>query len=278
MNSFDKIKDFRVLFVGDGIIDEYRYVKPRGKSTKTNTLSVEYLKRKEVFRGGVWAAADHLRGLCAQVDVMNGASSMKNVYYVDEVYTTKILNVHEVHQLMDAPKDYDIRDYDLVVVTDFGHSTMTKDLIERVSKESRYLAVNAQTNSMNLGFNMITKYRRADLVVIDELEARLAAHERDAPLEDVILALGYRNIIVTMGARGAIGFDGAFERRAATTEHVVDNMGAGDAFLSVVAPFASAGVSMKELLRIGNAAGAIKCGILGHRKSVDRQSLEAALV
>jgi sugar/nucleoside kinase (ribokinase family) len=54
-------------------------------------------------------------------------------------------------------------------------------------------------------------------------------------------------------------------------------MGAGDAFLSVVSPFAAAGVSMKDLLRIGNAAGAIKVGIVGHRKSVDRETLRAYL-
>ena len=277
MNSFDKIKDFRVLFIGDGIIDEYHYVNPRGKSTKTNTLSVEYNKRKEVFRGGVWAAADHLRQICAQVDVMNGAKAMKNIYYVEEVYSTKLLNVHQPHDLMEPPRDFDIRDYDLVVVTDFGHGMMTKELIERVSKEARFLAVNAQTNSMNYGFNLITKYRRADFVVIDELEARLAAHEKDAPLEDVILALGYRNIVVTMGANGAIGFDGAFERQKAITNHIVDTLGAGDAFLAVTAPFAAAGLSMKDLVRIGNAAGAVKVGIVGHRASVTKEALEAAL-
>ncbi len=278
MNSFDKIKDFRVLFVGDGITDDYRYVKPRGKSTKTNTLSVEYLKRKEVFHGGVWAAAHHLTDLVAHVDIMSGENVMRNIYYVDEVYTTKLLNVHELHNGQQVSQQQDIRSYDLVVVTDFGHGTMTKELIERVSKEARFLAVNAQTNSMNYGFNLITKYRRADFVVIDELEARLAAHDRDASIEDVILALGYRNIIVTMGANGAIGFDGAFERQKAKTDMVRDTMGAGDAFLAVSAPFAAAGVSMKELVRIGNAAGAIKVGIIGHRASVTKEALEAALV
>ena len=278
MNYFDKIKDFKVLFVGDGITDDYRYVKSRGKSTKTNTLSVEYLKRKEVFHGGVWAAAAHLKDLCATVDVMTGDTVMRNIYYVDEVYTSKMLNVHEAHDAPSTIINYDIGSYDLVIVTDFGHGTMTKELIERVSKEARFLAVNAQTNSMNYGFNMITKYRRADLVVIDELEARLAAHDRDASIEDVILALGYRNIIVTMGANGAIGFDGAFERQAAKTDMVRDTMGAGDAFLSVVSPFAAAGSSMKDLVRIGNIAGAIKSGIIGHRSRVTKQALEAALV
>lgn len=271
--DFDKVKDFRVLVVGDGITDEYRYVKPLGKSTKSNTLSTLYQSR-ETFHGGVWAAAAHIKSLCAQVDVMTGTGVMRNRYYVDEVYTRKLFNVHEMHEGAAEQKDYDIGSYDCVIITDFGHGAMTKELIEQLSRKARFLAVNTQTNSMNFGFNLITKYPRADYVVIDEMEARLAAHDRDSPIEDVILALGYRNIIVTMGANGAVGFDGAFERQKALTDKVVDTMGAGDAFLCVSAPFAAAGVCMRDLIRIGNAAGAIKVGIVGHRQSVNRETLK----
>jgi sugar/nucleoside kinase (ribokinase family) len=202
---------------------------------------------------------------------------MRNIYFVDEIYTRKLFNVHEMHNDVDEPMQRDIRSYDLVIVTDFGHGALTKDLIERVTREARYLAVNAQTNSMNFGFNLITKYPRADFVVVDELEARLAARDRDSPIEDVILSLGYRNIIVTMGKNGAVGFDGAFERQPARTETVLDTMGAGDAFLAASAPFAAAGLPMRELVKIGNAAGALKVGIIGHRQSVTREMLEGAL-
>jgi sugar/nucleoside kinase (ribokinase family) len=154
---------------------------------------------------------------------------------------------------------------------------MTRDLIERVTREARYLAVNAQTNSTNYGFNLITKYPRADYVVVDELEARLAAHDRDGDIEDVILKLGFRNIIVTRGANGAIGFDGAFERQKAITDKVLDTMGAGDAFLCVTAPYAAAGASMRDLIKIGNAAGAVKVGIVGHRGSVEKHTLREYL-
>jgi sugar/nucleoside kinase (ribokinase family) len=173
--------------------------------------------------------------------------------------------------------EYDIRSYDCVIVTDFGHGTMTKELIERVSKESRFLAVNAQTNTTNYGFNLITKYRRADLVVVDELEARLAAHDRDSDIEDVILALGYKNIIVTMGYNGAVGFDGAFHRVKGTTKDALDTMGAGDAFLAVAAPFAAVRCSMREVLQIGNAAGVAKIGIVGHRQSVTKEMVQVHL-
>ena len=281
MIDFAQVKDFRVLVVGDAIMDEYIYVTTIGKAIKENALS-SIKGKTERFRGGAWAAAEHVRNFCSQVDIFTGQNVMWNSRLVDEIYLRKLFVTHDMR--VDAAQaddyagfSYDIRSYDLVILTDFGHGLLNKNLIEKISKEARFLAVNAQTNATNFGFNLITKYRRADLVVVDELEARLAAHDRDSPIEDVIIKLGYKKIIVTRGIRGAIGFDGAFERAEALTDKVVDSMGAGDAFLSVVSPFAAAGASMRDLIRIGNAAGAVKVGIVGHRASVDKETLRRYL-
>ena len=276
MIDLDKVKNYKVLLVGDAIMDEYVYVKTIGKAVKENALS-SIKGKTEQFRGGVWAAAAHARNFCATVDVQTGSRTMFNSRLVDDVYLRKLFVTHELKMTEGFVGDCDYRSYDLVIVTDFGHGTMTKDLIERITKEARYLAVNAQTNATNYGFNLITKYPRADLVVVDELEARLAAQDRDSPLEDVIPRLGFGKIIVTRGIHGAIGFDGAFEKQEALTDKVLDSMGAGDAFLAVASPFAAAGASMKDLIAIGNAAGALKCQIVGHRSSVTKEALSAKL-
>ena len=91
--------------------------------------------------------------------------------------------------------------------------------------------------------------------------------------EDVILALGYKNIVVTLGANGAMGFDGAFHRQNAVAEKIVDTLGAGDAFLAVSSPFACARYSMADVMKIGNSAGAAKVGYIGHSRSVTRSEL-----
>jgi bifunctional ADP-heptose synthase (sugar kinase/adenylyltransferase) len=267
MIDFGKVSDLRVLFIGDAIMDEYVYVKVIGKAIKENALS-SVVGKHESFKGGVWAAAKHTFNFCKHVDVVHNGTMMVNTRLVDDVYLRKLFVTHKIIPNPEESPIVSIRDYDLVVVTDFGHGTMTKEMIERVTKEARYLAVNTQTNATNYGFNLITRYPRANFIVLDEMEARLAAHDRDSPIEDVILALGYRNIIVTRGVEGAIGFDGAFVRESARTRAVIDTMGAGDAFFAVAAPFAAVGASMKDLISIGNAAGAAKVGIIGHRSSV----------
>jgi sugar/nucleoside kinase (ribokinase family) len=59
----------------------------------------------------------------------------------------------------------------------------------------------------------------------------------------------------------------------AYTKTVVDTVGAGDAFFAVTAPLAAAGGRMDQLTFVGNAAGAIKVGIVGHRQSVEKVPL-----
>lgn len=275
MIDFSRVKDYKVLVVGDGIIDDYFYVKPIGKSIKENIISTLY-EGEERFKGGVWAGANHIRDFCKQVDVMTGPDVMVNWRFVDKTYLHKLFTVHEKRN--DGGYDsLDFTRYDLVIVADFGHGAIHPELIKQLSINAKYLAINAQTNSTNFGFNLITKFPRADLVVLDELEARLAVHDRDSPIEAVILKLKFPKIIVTMGQLGAIGYDGTFHRHEASTDKVVDTMGAGDAFLCVTAPFAKAGFSMPDLLRIGNAAGAVKVGVVGHQLSVTRAALEAYL-
>ena len=57
-----------------------------------------------------------------------------------------------------------IKKFDLVIISDFGHGLMTNKLINFVSKNAKFLCVNAQTNSENRGYNFITKYKKSNYV------------------------------------------------------------------------------------------------------------------
>jgi len=274
-NWLEQVRPLRVLVVGDAIIDEYCYVKPLGKSPKENIIATEFQER-EIFHGGVWAAAAHVEGFCNIVNVARGELITTKRRFVEKAYMRKIFEVHEVAHSLTRAWRLNYEDYDLVIVTDFGHGFITAEMIENMTAKAKYLAVNTQTNSANFGFNMISRYPRADLVVLDELEARLAAHDRDSTIEHVIKKLGFQRVIVTLGYNGAVGFeDGAFYRDRAAQSSVVDTMGAGDAFFCVCAPFACMGVKMPELLRIGNAAGAAKVQIVGHRQPITPEALKS---
>lgn len=260
--------------IGDLIFDEYRYVTTIGKSIKEPVISTR-LEKTELYEGGIVAAASHLQDLCAVVDVMGGENVMQNTRFVDQ--TRKLFTVHEEMKDSAIKTQFPICDYDVVIVADFGHGALTKDLIREITEQAKFLVVNAQTNSQNFGFNCITKYTRADFVVLDELEARLATHDNESSIEDVIIDLGFPKIIVTRGSNGALGYDGQFYSEKAQADRVVDTIGAGDAALAISGPFAAAGFPMPDLVHLANAAGAVKVSIMGHQQRVTRAALERQL-
>ena len=267
------VKSLRVCVAGDTIIDEYRPCVALNKSPKENLIPVK-CETSEVFMGGVHAAANHVRTFCAQVEVLSTGPITRKVRFVELPYWRKVFEYHTTEET--ARYGVPVIDHDVLIVTDFGHGEFTKDARERVCSQPCFVAVNAQTNSANLGYNLITNYRRADYIVIDEPEARLAAHDRDSPIEAIIEKLAEGRcgkFVVTRGTEGAVGYDGTrFARHRAFTSRVLDTMGAGDAFFAVTAPMAMYG-SLEDLLLIGNAAGAMKCQIYGHRQSVTKSGL-----
>jgi len=72
------------------------------------------------------------------------------------------------------------RGYDLVCVADYGHGLLGPRAVQALAGTPAWLALNVQTNSANLGFNVVTRYPRADYICIDEPELRLAMRERVA--------------------------------------------------------------------------------------------------
>ena len=267
LSLIESVKDYRVLFVGDSIQDEYHYVTPLGKSAKEYLIPVRYIEH-EVFDGGVLAAAKHLKSFCKSVDVCSPTKPVRKVRMVERIENKEIRKLFEVHYDGTSLANSTFEDgYDVVVVTDFGHGAIDGDIISRLCKFP-FVAVSAQTNSSNIGFNLITKYPRADYIVIDEPEARLAATSKNGYIRNVmdILSRGRCNkFVVTHGRHGAYGYqDGFFTQKPSFTEHALDTMGAGDAFFSITAPMAKTG-DIEELLLSGNAAGALKCQLIGNQ-------------
>jgi rfaE bifunctional protein nucleotidyltransferase chain/domain len=316
LELIDRVRDYRVLMVGDAIIDEYQYVLPMGKTPKENMIATRYQDR-ELFAGGVFAAANHVASFCKEIDVITclgdsdsyedlareslrpnvrlrslrraGAPTTLKRRFVDPSYMRKLF---EVYIMNDEPLTGDLQqeldrticatagDYDLVIVADFGHGLLHPSSIEKLTSTARFLAVNTQSNSANLGYNLITKYPRADYVCIDAAEAHLAVSDRVSSTGDVARMIVERQvdcskIIVTQGRHGCVTYErgGPVHTIPAFAKNVVDTVGAGDAFLAVTAPLVAAGGAMHRIGFIGNVVGALKVEIVGHRRSIDKPSL-----
>jgi len=262
----------KVLFAGERIIDRYCYVKPLGRPTKDAIISVEHIG-EEVFEGGVSAAAKHASQF-SQVEVIEGGKVFIKTRFVEQSHNRKLFQFYQDKgiTLYSIPN---LKAYNCVVLLDYGHGMFKSD---DAWGDARYLAANVQTNSGNYGYNLATKYQKVDYLCVDEDEARLATQNKDGPIEQSLYALSFRapQVVITLGRKGAVGFDGDYTYCPAFTDRVIDTLGAGDAFFAVTALVAQE-ADMLSLLRIGNAAGAIKSGIIGHQKEVTKHALCALL-
>jgi rfaE bifunctional protein nucleotidyltransferase chain/domain len=317
LESIEKIRDYRVVLVGDAIIDEYQYVIPMGKPPKEHIIATRH-QDSEVFAGGVFAAANHVASFCKEVHIVtclgsdhsheelirnslkpnvtlhtivrpNSPTTLKRRF----VDPSSIRKLFEVYHMNDEPLTIDLEKQlqslikklcpvtDVVISTDFGHGLIGPQIVEDLVSSSRFLAVNTQSNSANMGYNLITRYPRADYICIDGPEARLALSDRISSSGDMVYHLAARmkacpKLIVTKGRHGCITYERdqeAVHTIPAVARKIVDTIGAGDAFLAVTSPLVAAGTPMNLVGFIGNVVGALQVAIVGNRHSVDKTAL-----
>ena len=229
------------------------------------------------FEGGVIAAAAHATGILSDSAVRCiGGDVYRKERWIEASHLHKLFECYVLESKSETTDgDQDLADYDAVIVTDYGHGMADKEFIESLDA-ARYLAVNVQTNSGNYGFNLATKYSWCEYLCVDEPEARLGDSEQDQARLKIAwysYPLSRQRLSSHLGRAGRSGTpERALFRCPAFTDKVVDTIGAGDAFFAVTAPMAEE-ADMKSLLRIGNAAGAIKANIVGHRGSVTKDEL-----
>jgi rfaE bifunctional protein nucleotidyltransferase chain/domain len=314
-DQLNSLKDMKVLLIGDGIIDEYHYCKSMSRSSKSHLIVNKYTSH-EVFAGGAFAIANHIAGVCDTVELAtllgsedtredfitdnlkpnvktrffyrdDGPSVIKK-RYIDQYLNQKLFEVNYLNDnyisgdMESAVVDYlksATPEYDLVLVSDFGHGFITDKIINVIRETPKVLAINTQTNGANAGFNLITKYKGQNYVCLDEPEVRLATQRRFDDIEDVartmVQDINTDYLIVTLGKKGSIGISrsGEINLTPIFSSKVVDTVGAGDAFFAYTAPCFARGMPLDMVSFIGNAVGALAVQIVCNKKSVEKHEL-----
>ena len=82
-----------------------------------------------------------------------------------------------------------ISKFDIVIVSDYGHGFITSKIASLISKRSKFLSLNTQINSSNIGFHSLNKYQKSDLIIINEKELRYELRNKDKDLNSLIKEL-----------------------------------------------------------------------------------------
>jgi rfaE bifunctional protein nucleotidyltransferase chain/domain len=311
IGALESLADLRVLIVGEAILDRYTYCLPLAKSPKEFIVASRF-QSEESFAGGALATANHLAGFCKQVTLLTALgpdkeerefirekmrtnvdlriieasrrSTIVKRRFIEPNFLTKMFELQYLDDTPFGPEDTarieailqsEFGNHDLIISADFGHGMITPPVMDLLSRSGKFLAVNTQTNSANLGFNPITRYKKVDFACIDEPEIRLATRAKYDDLRKVGSGLreqlAARTLIVTGGPRGSLVFDrsGAVMETPALAVNVVDRVGAGDAFFAVAAPCVFRDFAPDVVGFVGNCVGALKVAVVCNREPID---------
>ena len=271
------LTDLKVLVIGETIIDQYIFCEALGKSGKEPVLVLRDLNTED-YLGGAAAIANHLADFCSSITLISAlgelgeyedfikANLSKNIRFefinksnsptiikkrfVEHITNSKTLGVYTLNDETLSGKDEkklisiilkEIKKYDLVIVSDYGHGLISEKVAEEIVKNSPYTALNAQINAANSSYHTMDKYEKVECVIINESELRHEFRNRDGDLDDLIRALAQNlraiNVVVTRGNNGAELYNSdkdEFMTCPAFASKVVDKVGSGDAMLALL--------------------------------------------
>lgn len=316
MKVIDSLNDLKVLVIGDAIIDEYQFAETLGQSGKGLHMVARCLE-KEIFLGGSLIIANHVAQFAKQVTLISAvgkkcpylnfirqhldpkvnskmvffeesATLVKKRYVLKDGKTlTKLFETYSGQEdSLDSNQTQKIldylskegADYDLILVCDFGNGFTNPTLVNGISDLPNFIALNTQVNSGNRGFNVITNYRRANYISLNEPELRLSAHDKTSSLpgiaHDVSEIMNCQNLSITQGVKGVFCYssDSAVQIPAFATNSV-DRIGAGDSYLSLSALCFAKKIPAIVSGFIGSVAAAMSVQMVGNQEAIKKSTL-----
>ena len=306
----DKIQSLKITIIGETIVDQYTYCDPLAKSSKDPILAFQ-LGRSSMYPGGVLAIANNCQEWAAKVSVLSfvgkDANDYSNVFsMIDKNIELNLIRTDDrptilKHRFVDKNSDTRVFEFynfenedlpdiattelemlinrvsansDILIAADYGHGLFSPQIIENITKQKSFLAVNTQSNAGNRGYNTISKYSRADFVCLNSGELQLEMRSRNPDyfviIPQILKRINAKYATVTLGGEGLVVFDnlGNHAKVPAFATKVVDKVGAGDAVLAISSMLASVGAPVKVIGFLANLIAAHEVSQLGHQTSL----------
>lgn len=311
----ESLKNLRVLIVGEAVIDQYIFCKILDKSGKEALVAYKYLY-SENHLGGLFAVANQIacftdnvgiltcigdnyeyidenlnKNIERNIIIQKGLKTIVKTRYLDDYRKMKLFEVYNTEDIK-LTKDTEDRfikyleqnlpRFDLVICLDYGHGTFTPKIIDYLCKTNKFLAINTQLNAGNMGYNFITKYKRANFISLNEKELRLPFQEKTGDIKVPISKLAeYFNIDkinITLGKSGSIYYyNKNFYCCPAFTKESIDTTGAGDKILSLTALLAYQSTDPYIFSFLSNLIGGMAVKIIGNRCTVPLSELRKSI-
>tara|TARA_Y100000590_G_C15734797_1_gene1018196 strand:+ start:326 stop:1837 length:1512 start_codon:yes stop_codon:yes gene_type:complete len=243
----NKFSDLKVLVIGEPIVDTYVFCKPDGISSKSPTVSANFMYQED-YAGGSLAIANHLNALGCQTSLLIQSGNESYFQKILESEMHPEIEIHaEFYEGIPTPRKtrflapfrsqrmFELTElksdlwkihqpdsfiskmislankHDVVIIADFGHGLFEDEVLKSLSKINSFKGLNVQTNSSNFGFNVFKKHQHFDYLSIDERELRIGQNDRyqtpEKVLEDALNTGLKPPLSITLGTKGALYLD-----------------------------------------------------------------------
>lgn len=317
-SNFIKNKsDKKIILIGDPLLDVMKFVLPSGKSNKNNIIATRFIN-KEINLGGTLLVLNFISQFYKHIDylfvgnkkdfnfiknkisknikikfILSDNNIIKKTRYIDSYNNSKFFQVNEnedvkfkkeiQNQILKFAKDK-FKKIDKILLFDFGYNYSFPQLVKLLKSFSKKLILNCQTNSYNFGFNLASKYKKSNILGIDENELRLIVQDKETSLYNIIknnrrLFKEINTLIVTQGKRGCyILKNNKISFIPTILKPSIDTTGSGDIFLSM---FSFLSISEKfntdEISIISHVAAGLHANELGNRFNLDKKYISKVL-
>lgn len=313
LQFIERLQFNKPLVIGDTIIDEYIFCKAIGKSGKEPYMVMQE-KKSEEYLGGVLPIAQNLSAFSEKVFLLSSLGSTKsykkkilsnlrkNVIFdfilrknlssivkkrfIEEVDNTKMLGVYSITE-KNYNKDEEkqllkkffkfYKKSNLIIISDYGHGFFNENLRKKILSSNKFIAINVQLNSFSRGYHTISKYRKGDLILMNEAELRHELRDKDSSRLNLIKKLQKiikcKYITITHGKTGASIYDTKNKKLThvpAFARNVVDKVGAGDALFPILASCLNSKIPTDVSLYIASISAAINSENYASKQIVEK--------
>tara|TARA_Y100000590_G_scaffold470269_1_gene663223 strand:- start:24614 stop:26137 length:1524 start_codon:yes stop_codon:yes gene_type:complete len=308
------LKKIKVLVIGETIIDQYVFCEALGKSGKDPMLVLRDIKMDE-YLGGAAAISRHLSDFCNKLSLLsmigekgeflsyilkklpknikfryirkkNSPTIIKKRFLDNVSNSNKVLGVYTINdevlrgsdeKLFNKMLKKTIPNYDLIIVSDYGHGLISNKSANIICQLSKYLALNAQINAANVGHHSMKKYKKANCVIVNEREIRHEMRDKNSKIELLMQKLSIdqniENLIVTRGTEGSLLYDRKTKKLSfcgAYAKTTVDKIGAGDTMLSILSLCLKSGFDKELSLLTSSLAAAQSVETIGNSEAINK--------
>jgi rfaE bifunctional protein nucleotidyltransferase chain/domain len=263
--KFEKLRNLQIDIIGEPIIDNYIYSNIIGLASKDPTLSGVVINR-EAIPGGVLSVAQIASLFVKKVRLFTYGNNKLIKPYLNENIElinldikqniqkkNRYINNHRLQKIFQLT-NFEKNLFNLsserriikilkkeftenTIICDFGIGLFENNILNYInnSKNNKYL--NIQSNSINFGFNLFTKYKKNQsikYISLDEKEWKLGTKSNH--LSDRIIKSFINNkthYSVTLGKNGSIYNSNKNFYAPVFIDKVVDTTGCGDAYFVI---------------------------------------------